>query len=101
MYVGILEFDVLLGGADAAVDSLKHKRAILRPVLARLRRLDVSVAETGDHDLLRRAGIGVAVVSGDAGHLTEVLDICERQVAEELELGLLAARRRIIGPHDD
>jgi DNA-binding GntR family transcriptional regulator len=34
-YVGVLECDVLLG----AVDSLKHKRAIIRPIVNRLRRL--------------------------------------------------------------
>ena len=32
VYVGVLECDVLLGD----VASLKHKRAVIRPVLARL-----------------------------------------------------------------
>ena len=43
-YVGVLECDVLLG----AVDSLKHKRAIIRPIVNRLRRLEVAVTESGD-----------------------------------------------------
>ncbi|MTD13718.1 DUF503 family protein [Nakamurella sp. YIM 132087] len=96
MYVGILEADVLLG----AVSSLKQKRAVLRPVLARLRRLEVSVAEAGDTDLLRRAQIGVAVVSGTAAHVGEVLDTCERQLAGEPELELLSVHRRWVGPED-
>lgn len=97
MYVGILEFDVLMG----EVDSLKYKRAVLRPVLARLRRLDVAVTEAGDPDRLRRALIGVATVSGDSGQVHRVLDTCERQVAGEPELEMLSARRRIVGREDE
>ena len=95
--MGILELDVLLG----QVDSLKYKRAVIRPVLARLRRLEVSVTEAGDPDRLRRALIGIAVASGDSGQLHRVLDTCERQVAGEVELELLSARRRVIGPQDE
>jgi len=49
MYVGILELDVLLG----EVDSLKYKRAVIRPIIARLRRLEVAVTEAGDPDRRR------------------------------------------------
>lgn len=96
MFTGTLELDVLLG----AVGSLKHKRAVIRPVLARLRRLDVAVCEAGDQQLHRRALIGIACVAGDPGHLQRVLDTCERQLAGELELELLSARRRVFGPED-
>jgi uncharacterized protein YlxP (DUF503 family) len=97
LYVGILELDVLLG----QVDSLKYKRAVLRPVLARLRRLDVAVTEAGDTDRLRRALIGVATVSGDHAQVHRVLDTCERQLAAEVEIELLSAHRRLVGPHDE
>jgi uncharacterized protein len=97
MYVGILELDVLLG----QVDSLKYKRAVIRPVLARLQRLNVAVAEGGDTDRHRRALIGVATVSGDPGQVQRVLDSCERQVAGEVEIELLSARRRVVGPQDE
>jgi uncharacterized protein YlxP (DUF503 family) len=96
VYVGVLECDVLLGD----VGSLKQKRAIVRPVLARLRRLDVAATEAGDPDRHRRALIAVAAVSGDAGHLHEVLDTCERQVVGEVEFQVLATRRRVFGAHD-
>jgi uncharacterized protein YlxP (DUF503 family) len=96
VYVGILDLDLLLDGTD----SLKAKRAVIRPVLARLRRLEVAVAEVGDPDRLRRATVGVAAVSGDVGQVHRVLDRCERQVAEEVELTLLSARRRVVGEHD-
>ena len=78
--------DVLLGSTPPLAEG---KRAIIRPVLARLRRLEVAVAEVGDPDRLRRAGIGVATVSGDVGQLHRVLDTCERQVAAGSELALL------------
>ncbi|MET3803508.1 uncharacterized protein YlxP (DUF503 family) [Nakamurella sp. UYEF19] len=97
MYVGILELDLLLG----EVDSLKYKRAVIRPILARLRRLEVAVTEAGDPDRLRRALIGVSTVSGDHAQVTAVLDTCERQVAGEVEIELLSARRRVVGPHDE
>jgi uncharacterized protein YlxP (DUF503 family) len=96
MFVGILECDVLLGD----VHSLKQKRAVLRPLLARLRRLEISVAEVGDADLHRRARIGVAAVSGDASVVGRVMDECERLVADDVELQLLSVRRRLVGPDD-
>ena len=96
VFVGVLECDVLLG----AVGSLKHKRAVIRPVVARLRRLEVAVTEAGDPDRHRRALLAIATVSGDASQVQRVLDICERQVAGEVEIELLSTRRRIIGAHD-
>ena len=86
--------DVLLGD----VRSLKQKRSVVRPVVAELRRrFEVAAAEAGHLDLHRRALLGVSVVAGDAGHVIEVLDRCERLVAARPEVELLSARRRIIG----
>ncbi|GLY49307.1 DUF503 domain-containing protein [Lentzea sp. NBRC 102530] len=98
MYVGALELDVLLGD----VHSLKEKRSVIRPVVAELRkRFEVAAAEAGHQDLHRRALIGVAVVAGDASHVRDVLDGCERLVAGRPELELLSARTRLVGPEDD
>ena len=97
MFVGSLECDVLLGD----VRSLKQKRGLVRPVLAELRRLEVSAAEVGHQDLHRRALLGVAVVSGDAAHVVEVLDEAERLVASRPELELLSTRRRLYDPDDE
>jgi uncharacterized protein YlxP (DUF503 family) len=98
MFVGALELDVLLGD----VHSLKEKRSVVRPVLAELRRrFAVSVAEAGHLDLHRRALVGVSCVAADAGHVTELLDRCERLVAARPEFELLSARRRMMGPEDD
>ncbi|WP_019808445.1 DUF503 domain-containing protein [Saccharomonospora halophila] len=98
MFVGALELDVLLGD----VRSLKQKRSAVRPVLAELRRrYEVAVAEAGHHHLHRRALIGVAAVSGDATHVRDLLDSCERWVADRPDLELLSAHRRLLGPEDE
>jgi uncharacterized protein YlxP (DUF503 family) len=98
MFVGALELDVLLGD----VHSLKQKRSVVRPVLAELRRkFEVAVAEAGHLDLHRRALIGVSCVAVNAGHVTDVLEQCERLVAARPELELLSARHRLLGPEDD
>jgi uncharacterized protein YlxP (DUF503 family) len=98
VWIGWLEFDVLLGD----VRSLKQKRSTIRPVIAELRRkLDVSAAETGDQDLHRRAGLGVGVVAADRSHVVDVLDAAERLVAERPELELLSVRRRLRSSTDD
>lgn len=90
MWIGWLEFDVLLGD----VHSLKQKRSAIRPVLAELqRKFAVSAAETGGQDLHRRAQLGVAAVAADRAHVVDVLDAAERLVAVRPELELLSVRR--------
>ncbi|MDX6311498.1 MAG: uncharacterized protein QOF84_4037 [Streptomyces sp.] len=97
MYVGTLSFDLLLGD----VRSLKEKRSVVRPIVAELhRKFAVSVAEVDGHDLYRRAEIGLAVVSGDLGHLNDVLDRCERWMAARPEVDLLSVRQRLHGDDD-
>jgi len=97
MWIGWLEFDLLLGD----VRSLKQKRSAIRPVVAELqRKFSVSAAETGSHDLYRRAGIGVAIASADRGHAVDVLDAAERLVAGHPEFELLSVRRRLLRSDD-
>ena len=97
MFAGVLELDLLLGD----VHSLKEKRSLVRPVVAELRRkFEVAAAEAGHQDLHRRALVGVAVVAADAGHCREVLDACERLVADRPELEVLSARQRLFGEDD-
>jgi uncharacterized protein YlxP (DUF503 family) len=96
-WVGSLELDVLLGD----VRSLKQKRAVVRPLVAELRRrFEVSVAESGHLDLHRRALVGIAVVAPDAAHCVDVLDACERLVADRGEVELVETHRRLFGPED-
>ncbi|MBV1777932.1 DUF503 domain-containing protein [Paeniglutamicibacter sp. ABSL32-1] len=98
MWFGWIEFDILLGD----VRSLKEKRAIVRPILAEIRRrFEVSVSETGGQDLHRRAGVAAGLVAADAAHVIEVLDGIERLVAARPEVELLSARRRLGSSGDE
>lgn len=98
MYTGTAVFDLLLPDDSR---SLKAKRSYVRPIVAALHRLEVSVAEVGALDLHGRAEIGAAVVSAGADHVREVLDSCERLIAGRPEIELLAVRRRLYGEHDE
>lgn len=98
MWIGWLEFDLLLGD----LRSLKEKRSAVRPLIAELqRRFAVSAAETGLHDLHRRANVGVAIVASDRAHVVEVLDAAERLVAARPEMELLSAHRSLRRSTDD
>lgn len=97
MWIGWLEFDILLGD----VRSLKQKRSVVRPLVAELRRrFNVAAAETGSLDLHRRAGVGVALVAADRAHVVDVLDAAERLVAGRPEIELLSARRDLYRSED-
>lgn len=98
MWFGWIEFDLLLG----EVHSLKEKRALVRPILAELRRrFEVSAAETGNQDLHRRAGLAAGLVATDAAQLVKVLDGVERLVAQRPEVELLSARRKMHSSEDE
>lgn len=97
MYTGTAIFDLLLPGDSR---SLKAKRSYVRPIVAALRKFEVSAAEVGALDLHGRALIGVATVAAEPGHVHEVLDSCERMVATRPEIDLLSVRRRLHGDDD-
>lgn len=97
MWVGCIEFDLLLGD----VHSLKQKRALVRPVVSELRRrFLVAVTEYEHVDLHRRAGIGVASAGGEQRHLAEVLDAVEGFVAGRPEYELLSTHRTFFNTTD-
>jgi uncharacterized protein len=53
-----------------------------------------------DQDLHRRGQIGVATVAGDVGQVTDVLDACERLLAERPEVTLLSTHRQLFSDTD-
>ncbi len=98
MWIGWIEFDLLLGD----VHSLKEKRSILRPLLADLsRRTEAAAAEVGAHELHRRATIGLAVVAGDSAHVRDVLDRADRLLSDgHPEITVLSARQGLRSSED-
>ena len=98
MWVGWIEFDLLLGD----IHSLKEKRSVVRPLIAELRRrFHLSVAEVDDLQLHRRSSIGITVVAADPAHVVAALDEVERFVAARPETELLSARRRLHSSADE
>jgi uncharacterized protein len=70
--------------------SLKHKRAVIRPIVDGLRhRFRISVAEVDHHDQWQRAAIAVAVVAESDGRLRDLLDAAERFVAGAPDIEVL------------
>ncbi len=97
MYTGTAVFDVLLPSDSR---SLKAKRSYVRPALAALRKLELSVAEVGALDRHGRAELAVAAVAAEAEHVRRILDSCERVIMARPELELLSVRRRLYGDDD-
>jgi uncharacterized protein len=97
VYTETALFDLLLPGDSR---SLKQKRSYLRPIIAALRKYEVSVAEVGALELHGRAQVGVAAVAADPAQARRVIDSCEQQVAGRPEIELLSVRRRLHGGED-
>lgn len=79
MAIGVLTLHLMLPGCT----SLKQKRSLIKPVIARLHReFNVSVAEVDRQDLWQEAVLACALVSNDAAHtqraLQTVVDFTER-----------------------
>lgn len=71
MHIGVLTLYLTIGYAD----SLKEKRQALKSLIARTRnKFNVSIAEVDDHDIWRRATVGVVVVSNSAAFANQVLE---------------------------
>jgi len=70
--------------------SLKEKRAALRPLIEGLRRLgSYSVAEVDHHDSWQRAAVGVAIVAPDGEGLGMQVSRVRRYLDGQLEVEVL------------
>ncbi|UCD94111.1 MAG: DUF503 domain-containing protein [Candidatus Zixiibacteriota bacterium] len=93
MIVGTAVIDLNLSG----VNSLKEKRRILKPLLARLQnRFNISLAEVDRNDNLRRAQLGVAVVSNDKVYVDQVIAKIVRIIDSVPEINLIDYRVEIL-----
>lgn len=96
MYAGVLAVDLLLPSR-----SLKEKRSVVRPLIAHLRReYSVACAESGHLDLMGRTQIGVTCVAPDLAHCRDVLDTCERWLANEPHVQFVAAGRTYVSEEE-
>ena len=91
MHVLAVEFDLRVPTSQ----SLKQKRAAIRPLLDGIRhRFPVAVAETDHQDVWQRAAVGVAAVSPSASMATSIVDEIERFVWSFDSLEVLSADRQ-------
>ena len=69
---------------------LKAKRRVVRSLVERLHaRFRISAAETGSHDLLQRAELGIAAVAAGEHDLRRLMDDLRRLIDDEEEAVLL------------
>lgn len=79
-WVGVISCELMVPGATG----LKDKRRAVRSLVERMhRRVRVSVAETGLHELHQRAEITAAVVAGSERELERLMDAL-RALADEV-----------------
>jgi uncharacterized protein len=73
--IGVLRIHLHLPGCN----SLKEKRSIIKPLIARLHKeFNVSVAEMDLQDKWQQAVIACAMIGNDSPHLERSLQIVER-----------------------
>jgi uncharacterized protein YlxP (DUF503 family) len=77
MHVGLVRFEAHIPESR----SLKEKRAVVKPIVERIRqRYSLSVAEIDFHDKWQRCAVGVAVVAESQRHAADVVNAVERFV---------------------
>lgn len=80
MVIGIIAWELEIHGAQ----SLKEKRSVVKGLKDRLHaRFNISVAETGHHDVWQRAELTACVVSGERRHAESVLSSADNLVNAE------------------
>ncbi len=95
MVIGVLQFELLVPGAE----SLKDKRAVVRSVRDKLsRELRISVAEVGAHDNPTVAMMGAALVATDGPRAHELLDKAWNRLKELRDGQIGSVRREIVVP---
>lgn len=102
MVLGVLQFQVLIHGAE----SLKDKRRVIQSLKDRLHREHLcSIAEVGDPDLLNVATMALAIVTREGRRAGEVLDAVTAKLRElrdgevgEIDRQVLHASAGWLGP---
>jgi uncharacterized protein len=80
LVIGVIGWDLQIYEAH----SLKDKRSVVKSLKERLRaRLNVSVAETGHHELWQRAELTACVVATDRRGAEALLDRADRLVESD------------------
>ena len=80
MVIGVIAWELEVFGCH----SLKEKRSVIKSLKDRLHdRFNISVAETGHHDLWQRAELTACLVSSDKKHAESVLSSADALIQGE------------------
>lgn len=92
MFVGICRLELTLMEGD----SLKEKRQVVRSIVERLQhRFNISIAETAQHDMLRRAEIGLAAVSNETVYLEKLMGKVVNFVDQDTRVQIINIHKEI------
>ncbi len=95
MHVAALQFELRIPGAQ----SIKDKRAVLRPFVEALKKVaSVSVAEIDHHDHWQRATVGVALVAPDGAQLARLIEKVKRFADQRIDLEVLECSAGYLEP---
>ncbi len=90
MVIGVIAWELEVFGCQ----SLKEKRSVVRSLKDRLHdRFNLSVAETGHHDLWQRAELTACVVAAGRAQADSVLASADRLVAGEARARIIDSNR--------
>ncbi|MDH4116573.1 MAG: DUF503 domain-containing protein [Acidimicrobiia bacterium] len=89
MIVAAIRFELVVAG----VQSLKAKRAVVRPLVEGLRRMaSISVAEVAHHDSWQRCALGVAIVTVDQSTMDTLIERVRARIEQNVEVEIIEAR---------
>ncbi len=89
MRVAICVLELHIPGAT----SLKAKRQVTKSLVQRLRnRFNVSITETGDHDLWQRVELGMAVVCHNGAGADSIMEKIFKFVELENDVDIISSR---------
>ncbi len=86
MYTAVCRLEIRVPGCT----SLKDKRRVVRSIIDRLRRLNLSVAEVDAHDLWQRSVIGVACVARERSEAVRAIQSVIEWVVRQHDSELLS-----------
>ncbi len=93
MHATALRVELRIRGAR----SLKEKRHTVRSVTTQLAStFGVAVAEVDDQDKWQKLTLGVAAVSGEAGHVTRIIHSIERWLERRDDVEVLSVEATVL-----
>ncbi len=93
MIVGVLVVDIYIPESN----SLKDKRSVLKRLKDRIRnKFNVSVAEVDDHDIWRRAKIGIAHISSNGRFSGQELQKVAKFLEDDFQIQVLDYEMRFL-----